>query len=355
MSSSVLHHSNIQENVRRAFSVIAKYKTIISEEAESQLSKVEFSPYELCNSVPSLTAIDGSYAPIFKTASMWLIAVRAAALKYRFSNSGTEGYEIEGCEINEGAELITLSFRIARELPKLNQELTAITAAKKSDAPKKMSAYVRILREFELARIMAEKLKDSLILMDGTLITPPVKLIEQSADETIEACERNGNTLIGVSKDSNTNYLGSVATDEEILRTVRKPGLSYIKIPKVIKGGIRPRGDLYFAKLHSQSPKWFRVDIAATSQEPEETFGCIAQFSRNQLSIGYPFPLVEAHLVAVELRKYPDLYDRLLFSVGQEMGLSFEDIVWGRTNVEGRRFDAFHAYLDLIAKKGRSK
>lgn len=355
MSGVVLHHSNIEENVRSAFSVIAKYKSIVSEERESQLSKVTFCPFEVSDEVQPTIAIDGSYAPIFRSASMWLVAVRAAALTYRFSQGQSPSYDVVGCEINEGAELITISLRIAKELPSFSQELTLITAAKKSEAPKKMSAYARIFKEYELASIMAKTHRDSLILMDGTFSTPPVKQIKTLADETLEACEENGNTLVGVSKDSNTNHLGSVATDEEILRTVRRQELLYVKVPSPKKTSLGPRGDIYFAKLHADSPKWFRVDVASSTEEPAKIFGSLAQFARNQLSIGYPFPLVEAHMMAVELRKYPNLYDDLLFKVGQEVGLNLEEIAWGRTNVEGRRMDAFHSYLDLLAKRGTTR
>jgi RecB family exonuclease len=49
------------------------------------------------------------------------------------------------------------------------------------------------------------------------------------------------------------------------------------------------------------------------------------------------------------------LYDDLLFRVAADAGLDAADVVWGRTNVEGKRRDAFHAYLDLISKTGGRK
>ncbi len=352
--TEVIHHSDIEDDVRIAFSVIRKYKSIIQEEAQSQLSKVGFCPFNISSDVPPTVAIDGSFAPIFRSASMWLVAVRAVALTYKFSETQPPTYDVHGCEINEGAELVTTSQRISKELPSFNQELTMLTSARKSEAPKRMAAYARILKEFQLANIVAKKYRDSLILMDGTLSTPPLNYMKQLVEETLEACEENRNTLIGISKDSNTNHFGSVATDEELLRGVDRRELMYIKPPFPKRTRLGPWGDVYFAKLHAEAPKWFRVDIASATQEPERLFGALAQFARNQLSLGYPFPLVEAHMMAVELRKYPNLYDDLLFKVGQEIGLNLEEIAWGRTNVEGRRLDAFHAYLDLLAKRGAS-
>ncbi len=351
--SKAEHHRDIEDNVRKAFSVIRKYSTVIKNEAESQLAKISFCSFNLSDDIPDTIAIDGSYAPIFRSASMWVVAVRAAALTYKFSQSQSgPAYDVRDCEINEGAELVTTSRRIAEELPAFSRELTELTAARKSEAPKRMAAYARILREFQLANFVAKDHHDSLILMDGTLTTPPVSQIDRLAEETLQACDENGNTLIGVSKDSNTNLLGSVATDEELLRGVDRKELFYVKAPEPRKTLLGPRGDIYFVKLHPEAPKWFRIDVASATQEPEELFGAIAQFARNQLCLGYPFPLVEAHMMAVELRKYPKLYDELLFKVGQEMGFSLEEIVWGRTDVEGRRLDAFHAYLDLLAKRG---
>lgn len=350
--SNVTHHSDIEDNVRNAFSVIRKYKSIVQAEAESQLSKVTFCPFNISRDVQPTIAIDGSYAPVFRSASMWLIAVRAVALTYKFSETQSVSYDVLDCEINEGAELVTTSLRIAKELPSFNQELTALTAARRSEAPKRMAAYARILREFQLTKIVAKKHHDSVILMDGTLSTPPLDHIKQLVNEILEACEENRNTLIGISKDSNTNHLGSVASDEELLRGVDRRETMFIKAPYPKKTRLGPWGEVYFAKLHAEAPKWFRADIACATQKPEVIFGALAQFARNQLSLGYPFPLIEAHMMAVELRKYPFLYDDLLFKIGQEMGMNLEEITWGRTNVDGRRMDAFHSYLDLIAKRG---
>ena len=58
--------------------------------------------------------------------------------------------------------------------------------------------------------------------------------------------------------------------------------------------------------------------------------------------------------MAIELRKYPKLYDELLFGVGQQLGFDFDEIAWGRTNIEGRRMDAFHAYLDVLSRRSAS-
>ncbi len=350
---AVVHHSDIAEDVRRHFAFIRKNRTVIKRETESKLSNVVFQPFQLRERVPETIAIDGSHVPLYRTASMWLIAVRAVALRYRFSDDdGDLAYELQDYEINEGAELVTTSKRVAEDLSSFARELRELTAPRKGEAPRRMADYARILREFQLASSVAKNRNQSVILMDGTLSTPPPKLIEKLADEAVQHCNENGNILVGVSKDSNTNLFGSQATDEELLRTVDRRELLYVKTPATERTMPGPRRDIFFVKFHPDAPKWFRVDVASSNYDPGELFGSMGQFSRNQLCPGYPLPLAEAHACAVMLRKYPKLYDDLLFRIGQEMGFTMEEIAWGRTNVEGRRMDAFHAYLDVLSKRG---
>ncbi len=350
--STVIHHSDIVENVRRHFDTIRKYRNIARREAGSQLSRVSPQPFQLSPLVPETVAIDSSYAPLYQSSGMWLIAVRAVALKYGFSEDKKgPNYHLRGCEINEGAELVTTSKRIAGDLSTFTQELRDRTSARKSEAPKRMGALATILREFQLASSVAKSMKRSIIMMDGTLTTPPITQIKELAQDAVESCEKNENILVGVSKDSGTNLFGSIATDEELLRTVNRRELLYVKPPEPKRTALGPRGDVFFVKFHPDAPKWFRVDVAPPQSNPGDLLGSISEFARNQLCPGYPFPLAEAHVMAVELRKFPRLYDELLFKVGEEMGFDFDEIAWGRTNVEGRRMDAFHAYLDVLSKR----
>lgn len=351
--STVVHHSDIEENVRRHFDTIRKYRDIAKREAGSQLSRVSPQPFQLSPLVPETVAIDSSYAPLYQSSGMWLIAVRAVALKYGFSEDEKgSNYDLRGCEMNEGAELVTTSKRIAGDLSPFTQELRDRTSARKSEAPKRMGALATILREFQLANSVAKSMEQSIIMMDGTLTTPPITQINDLAQDAVESCKRNRNILVGVSKDSGTNLFGSIATDEELLRTINRRELLYVKPPEPKRTALGPRGDVFFVKFHPDAPKWFRVDVAPPQSDPRELLGSISQFARNQFCPGYPFPLVEAHVMAVELRKFPRLYDELLFKVGEEMGFDFDEMVWGRTNVEGRRMDAFHAYLDVLSKRG---
>src|SRR2546422_3984939 len=348
-----VYRNEIEEDVRKHLGFINKNKDIINREAQSKLSDVDIKSFQLSKHVPETIAIDSSYAPIYRASSMWLIAIRAIALSYRFSTEeGAPSYDLQGQEVNEGAELVTTSKKLAEGMSDFAKELRELTAARKSEAPRRMADYARILREMQLADSSAQRAKNSVILMDGTLSIPPAQLIERLSAQTTKGCLDNGNILVGLSKDSNANLFGSVATDEEMLRTIDRQELLYVKVP-VPKGKMPgPPRDVFYVKLHPSAPKWFRVDVASTNYDPRELFGSIAQFGRNQLCPGYPVPLAEAHVMAVMLRKYPGLYDELLFKIGQESGFTMDDIVWGRTNIEGKRRDTFHAYLDMLSRRG---
>ncbi len=350
--SEVTHHGDVEDNLRRAFTIIGKYRAQFKEEALSHLSRLDVRPFGPPKEVPKTIAIDGSYAPIYHVASMWLIAARAAALHYEFFED-TEGpeYQAQRCDINECVEVITTSKRVARDLSGLSQELTERIAVRRSEAPKRMAALVRVHNEWQLANFVAKVQEDSVIIMDGTLTTPPIPHIDNLANDTVEICNSQKNTLVGLSKDSSANLFGSLATDEELLSGINRRELLYVKTPEPERTHLGPRGDIFFVKLHPDAPKWFRVDVATSSYNPMELFGVLSQFSRNQLCLGYPIPLAEAHMLAVQLRKYPALYDELLVKIGQDAGLDLEEIIWGRTNVDGRRMDAFHAYLDLMARR----
>src|SRR5438552_3355392 len=175
------HQSYIERDVREAFAKIRKYRDAARAEGESLLSRAVVRPYRLSSNIPETIAIDGSYAPLYRNTSLWLVAVRAVALRYKFAMEGPT-YDLSQCEINEGAELVTTSKRIAQDLSSFALELTERTMSRKSEAPKRMAGYARILREFQLSKSIARDNKNSIILMDGTLTTPPIPSITRVAE-----------------------------------------------------------------------------------------------------------------------------------------------------------------------------
>lgn len=355
MDSNVPHLNDIERDIKRAFEIISGHREKAKSEAEQRLPQIELTPFSLAEGPTEIVAIDGSYAPIFRSSSIWIVAVRAVALTYEFTES--QGYNIKGCDVNEGAELVTTDRDVASQVGSFSMELQSLTARgrARSEAPARMARYARILREIELAAWVSKKHSGVTILLDGTLTVPPLNTIKNKMEETIDTCEKNGNVLVGVSKDSYVNLFHCAMTDEELLQHVSEKGLLYVTPPQPRKTAIGPQGTTFFVKYHPEAPKWFRTDVIPPGANPSELFSCLAQFARSQVCLGYLYPLVEAHKAAVELRKYPKLYDDLLFKVAAETGVDAVEAVWGRTNIDGRRHDAFHAYLDMISKTGAKK
>lgn len=355
MNSVVPHLGDIEKDVKKAFKIISSHHWKVQSQAEQKLPEIQLTPFSLVEGTREIVAIDGSYAPIFRTSSIWIVAVRAAALTCEFSEDG--GYNIKACEMNETAELVTTDKDVASQVGAFSVELQNLTAGgrARSEGPARLARYARILREIELAAWVSNKRSGATILLDGTLAVPPLNTIKTKRDEMINASEKNANTLVGVSKDSSMNFFGCSISDEEILQYVTEKRLLYTKPPQPRKTAIGPQGTTYFVKYHPEAPKWFRTDVFPPDAEPSELFGRLAQFARSQVCLGYLYPLVEVHKAAVELRRYPKLYDDLLFKVAAETGVDALEAVWGRTNIDGRRRDAFHSYLDMISKAGARK
>jgi hypothetical protein len=352
-SDDVLQLSDIEDDVKKAFSVISNHWRNAKVEAERKIPQIQTNPFSLNDGPTEIVAIDGSYAPVYRMSSLWVVAVRAVALTCEFSED--QGYSIKACDVNEGAQLVTTDKDLASEIDQFAIELQSLTAKRPGEAPKRMATLARILGEFELASMIARKRKDVTIVLDGTLTAPPVHAIKAEVDEMIDSCARNGNTLVGISKDSNVNLFGLSIADEELLQYVDEDGLSYVIPPQPHKTALGPKGLIFFVKYHPDAPKWFRTDVISKNSEPADIFGRLAQFARSQLCLGYIYPLAEAHKAAVELRRFPELYDDLLFRVAAATGIDPAEIVWGRTNIDGRRRDAFHAYLDMMTKSGARK
>jgi hypothetical protein len=236
-------------------------------------------------------------------------------------------------------------------MDELAMGIQSLTAKKSGEAPKRMAALARINKELELVAEMSKRFSDSTIVLDGTLTAPPLKPIRDKLDEAVENSRANRNHLVGLSKDSSLNLLGSELLDEEILQRVEMDSPGYVVPPQPEKSYLGPKGTTYYVKFYREAPKWFRTDISGPSSDPREVFACMSQFARSQISPGYPYPLVEAHKAAAEVRKYPKLYDELLFRVGTDLRMNLIELNFGRTNMEGRRRDAFHSYLDLVSKR----
>jgi len=169
-------------------------------------------------------------------------------------------------------------------------------------------------------------------------------------------CEKRGHLLVGISKDSQLHAFGHVLTDEELMARCqdRLPpdALAYARAPKAAeteKEGLL-YGDIYYARLHPRARKWFRVDLGTFRDRPDEAFGQLSAYGKSLVSVGYPWPLIEAHRMAVTVRQLKPVYQETVMKMALRMGLDVRTILDGLTQVEGRKRSAFHEYLDKVAR-----
>ncbi len=313
-----------------------------SEFSDDQIKNIK--QFDLSSDVKELVAIDGSYSFLFNISSIWLAVVRVGALTYTFEDGK---YILKDNEVVEKAILVSTNEKINDELGAVNKQLFSSTKNAQEQHCEMVNRF-RQLMEQEMLFEMSKKLKGGIVAVDGTLTPEFSNWVEMA----VEACKQNNNILVGVSKDSNTHAFGSYRTDEEILKKERTWG--YVRVPKSFeqkqKGLIY--GDVYFAKLHPNSPKWFRIDIATFKDDTDFVFSNLAHYAKFGMCVGYIYPLFEAHRYVVTVRQFKDLYEDIILKSAAELNIPMDDIINGLTHIDGLRKGAFHEFLDQASRRG---
>lgn len=305
---------------------------------------VEFSPSE---KVREMVAIDGSYSFLLNISSMWLAMVRVGALTYLFKNGG---YRLVDSRKLEAPILVSTEKSVVERQSNLHRQLFEATRLS-GDHPRAMMNEFRHYMEGELTLRMARQRENAIIALDGTLASFHKE--SNHLNETREVCEKRENILVGISKDSYSHAFGGVRTDEELLDG--KNGMAYVRVPNRFEEKHRGflHGNVYFTKLHPDSPKWFRIDVGTFKDDPSFVFSNLVHYAKSGLCPGYPYPLLEAHRFAVTIRQFREVYEEILLQVGVELGIAVEDVIGGLTHVEGERRGAFHEYLDQASRDMR--
>jgi hypothetical protein len=129
-------------------------------------------------------------------------------------------------------------------------------------------------------------------------------------------------------------------------------GVGYVRVPLEFESGQKGllHGDVYFARLHPETPKWFRVDLGTPKGDPEGALGDLVAYAGSALCPGYPFPLLEAHRAAVTIRQFRSEFEDLILKEALASGLDPDEALRGMVDMDGRRLGAFHEYLDKLAK-----
>lgn len=290
-------------------------------------------------------AVDGSYTFLWSLGSMWLAAVRASALRY---GCGEGRFQKHAVEVLDRAIMVSTWEDIVAKQDEFHQKLFEATRHR-DDQHKEMVNEFRKHLEGELALRLARTHKGVLIALDGSLSAVPKEL--DHLEEVVAACEANGNVLVGVSKDSFLHAFGRPLPDEQVLQS--HGGMGFVRVPKEFE--LRQHGllygDVYFARLHPAAHKWFRVDVGTNRDDPEFVFSHLAAHARSGLSPGYPYPLIEAHKLAVLVRQFRAPLESEILKECASVGMPMGEVVAGLTAVEGRRMGAFHEFLDRVARE----
>jgi hypothetical protein len=290
-----------------------------------------------------LIAVDGSYTFLWNVSSTWLAIIRVGALHYRHAN----GYHVKSLDKLERTVLVSTSESFRRE-DELDATIFHSTRGSKEQHREMVNEY-RKYYESEAALNAARSSRDKIIALDGSLASFPKET--DRLGEVVRVCEERGHILVGVSKDSTTHAFGHRLTDEELLRG--RDGMAFVRVPESFERRQRGllHGDVYFARLHPASPKWFRVDVGTYKDEPERVFSHLAAYCSAPLCLGYPFPLFEAHRFAVTVRQMREVYEDAIIKEGLNLGLPLGLLVAGLTSMEGDRRGAFHEYLDKVTRE----
>ena len=342
-----------KESVKELFAhnleMIQRYRMLpASEDNEVGLDVKSFSP---SSEIIDIVAIDGSYSFILNLSSMWLAVVRVGALHYRFSED--KGYQLLDSWAKERPVLVSTKREIMAKMGDMGDKLFDATRYA-SEQHREMVNQLRRVMEQEMAYDLAKSKRDVIIAVDGTLT--PLKGTD-FLERALMECEEKNSILVGVSKDSFTHAFRSYRTDEEVLAKMDFNGMGYIQAP--LSGHDRKSsllyekmlGDVYFAKLHPDARKWFRIDVGTFKKEPERIFSLLAHYSKSRLCLGYIYPLLEAHRYVVTVRHFHSLYEDMILSMASDFDISLEEAVGSLTHLEGNRKGAFHEYLDQVSRE----
>jgi len=298
-----------------------------------------------------MVAIDGSYSFLLNLSSWWLALLSVGLLRYAFDGAR---FRKKDWRLTQRMIGISTFEEFVAKQDDLHRSLFDFTRGAKENQPRDMVNEYRRWLEGQLAINFADDVEDAVVAVDGTLSEFPKQFTFMG--RLVDVCRRRGHVLVGISKDSQLHTFGHVLTDEDFLLRCQgrlpKGGVAYVRAPKeseAAREGLL-HGDIYYARLHPQARKWFRVDVGTFRDDPDFVFGQLAPYARSLVSVGYPWPLIEAHRMAVTVRQLKPLYQEAVLKMAIRMGMDVRAVLDGLTEIEGRKRSAFHEYLDKVAR-----
>ncbi|MHA1450295.1 MAG: hypothetical protein ACTSP4_12835 [Candidatus Hodarchaeales archaeon] len=304
-----------------------------------------------------MIAIDGSSRFFWKYPSAWtsIGLTRVVAVIYSIetgaeNENNADKLKINDCITDDKIHTICTAKMYSSTINKVHKEFFSLS---KGNEAIMLSDFMR-LHELKHAIKVAAKRKDELIVLDGALNVKNSKTFKDTMDKLIDVCDANNHILVGVSKESSIPVPVKFNIHEDLLNSYTRhlKGNLYIKVPPPSKETkFLQYGDVYFARLHEAAVKWFRIDIYSGCNH-EKVLGYLSDYARTKIIPGYPYPLIDAHDVAVGLRQFPEFYENLFIEKANESNFDISAVVKGFTRTDGQHAGAFHELLDKIAKKG---
>ncbi len=335
------------DDMRRELELLVKHQRDVPLPPEDA---PEFHVFRPADDARDMIAVDGSYAFLLNLSSWWLALLSVGLLRYGFDGRAFKRKDWRLVQRMVGVS--TFEDFVAKQ-DDLHRSLFEFTRGA-AEQPRDMVNEYRRLIEGQLAINFADEVEGAIVAVDGTLSEFPKQFTFM--ERLVTLCEKRGHLLVGISKDSQLHSFGHVLMDEELMVRCQdrlpRGAVAYARAPKAseaAKAGLL-YGDIYYARLHPQARKWFRVDVGTYRDDPDFAFGLLAPYAKSLLSVGYPLPLIEAHRMAVTVRHLKPVYEEAVLKAALRMGLDVRTVLDGLTQVEGRKRSAFHEYLDKVAR-----
>ena len=338
---------SVSDEMRRELGLLVKHHTNVPLPPPDTPDFHVFRPREPPR---DMIAIDGSYSFLLNLSSWWLALLSVGLLRYSFDG---QKFRKQDWRLTQRMIGISTFAEFVEKQDELHRSLFEFTRGRENQPKEMVNEYRRWL-EGQLAINYADDHEDAIVAVDGALSEFPKQFMFMQ--RLVEVCKKRGHVLVGVSKDSQLHTFGQILTDEDFLARTQsrlpKGAVAYVRAPKESekkREGLL-HGDIYYARLHAQGRKWFRVDVGTYREEPDFVFGEIAPYAKSLVSVGYPWPLIEAHRMAVTVRQLKPVYQETVMRAALKMGLDVRTVLDGLTEVEGRKRSAFHEYLDKVAR-----
>jgi hypothetical protein len=255
--------------------------TWIQKAAERRLgSTPEFVPLTPAES-GQVVAVDGSHAVLADVHGVWVVAVRAAAVRWPGDVGLTEQPVVTAISADEAPALLDARFsHWGLDAPR------AGSAQALAEALRELAEMEAAVNAVATDSGLGGEKRSGLLLIDGALENLG-RHAQPMADRVVEAATRADVAVVGVAKQSR-------------LREADAP-----MVPALAAAGpaapwaVRVAGytETHVCRLHAGARHAFRVDVRARGHAAEALviLGRLLPLARDAVYLGYPYPLALAH------------------------------------------------------------